>query len=199
MGLADNIENEGDASAVVSRVTATPRRLAVSPETYSFLLFCALALSAVAIFPDYYVLFLVILTIDGIATLANSDTTVEVARSAYFLALLIPSVAQGRPNLLLLFLEVALVLTALDFSFLLRRIRGTVVDPSVLRNRIRSYGYTVVPTFLLSYALTYLSSFISDFALPDPILLLAASATAALFVIYVVTRLLSSRSASGLH
>ncbi|MGD0636862.1 MAG: hypothetical protein ABSA72_02335 [Nitrososphaerales archaeon] len=199
MGLADNIENEGDASAVVSRATATPRRLAVSPETYSFLLFCALSLSAVAIFPDYYVLFLVILTIDGIATLANSDTTVEVARSAYFLALLIPSVAQGRPNLLLLFLEVALVLTALDFSFLLRRIRGTVVDPSVLRNRIRSYGYTVVPTFLLSYALTYFSSFISDFALPDPILLLAASATAALFVIYVVTRLLSSRSASGLH
>jgi len=90
MGLADNIENEGDASAVVSRATATPRRLAVSPETYSFLLFCALSLSAVAIFPDYYVLFLVILTIDGIATLANSDTTVEVARSAYFLALLIP-------------------------------------------------------------------------------------------------------------
>jgi hypothetical protein len=199
MQMADGIEDGAEASTDERRATAAPRGLVTSPETYSFLLFCALSLSAVAIFPGYYVLFLVILTIDGIATLANSDTIVEIARSTYFLALLIPSVAQGTPNLFFLFLEVALVLTALDFSFLLRRIRGTVFDSSVLRKRFRSYGHTVVPAFLLSYTLTFLSSFVSDVALPDPILLLAASATAALFVIYVVSRLLSSRTAADLR
>ena len=197
MGLADSTQEEAEVSSGGSRATAAPRGLVISPETYSFLLFCALSLSAVAIFPGYYVLFLVILTIDGIATLASSDTTVDIARSTYFLALLIPSVAQGTPNLFFLFLEVALVVAALDFSFLLRRVRGTVVDPSVLRNRLRSYAYTVIPAFLLSYSLTFLFSFVSEVALPDPILLLAASATAALFVIYFVSRFLSSRAVVG--
>jgi hypothetical protein len=158
------------------------------------LLFCALSLSAVALFSGYYVVFLVILTVDGLATLANSDRAVDVDRSTFFLALLVLSVAQGPSNLFFLFLEIALVVVALDFSFLLRRIRGTVVGPNVLRIRLRSYAYTVVPAFLLSYSLTFLSSFVSDVALPDPILLLAASATAALFVIYVVSRFLSSRA-----
>ena len=120
-------------------------------------------------------------------------TTLEVDRSTFFLLLLILSVAQGPRDLLFLFLEVALVVAALDFSFLLRRVRGTVVDPAVLTNRLRSYAYTVLPAFLLSYALTFISSLVSGVALPDPLLLLAASATAALFVIYVVSRFLSSR------
>jgi hypothetical protein len=43
--------------------------------------------------------FLLILTIDGLATLANSDSTVDIDRSTFFLALLVLSVAQGPGNL----------------------------------------------------------------------------------------------------
>jgi hypothetical protein len=139
------------------------------------------------------VIFLVILEVDGLATLANSDLVVSVDRSTFFLALLILSVAQGSHDLFFLFLEVVLVITALDFSFLLRRIRGTIVDPSVLKSRLESYAYTVVPAFLLSYFLTLLYSFISGVSLPDPLALLAVSSTGALFAIYAVSRYLSSR------
>ncbi len=191
--LAESAGDDTELSAEPRPVSEGPRGLAISPEAFSFLLFGVLSLSAIAWFWGYYVLFLAILAIDGLATLANSDRTLEVDRSTFFLLLLILSVAQGPRDLLFLFLEVALVVAALDFSFLLRRVRGTVVDPAVLTNRLRSYAYTVLPAFLLSYALTFISSLVSGVALPDPLLLLAASATAALFVIYVVSRFLSSR------
>ena len=118
--------------------------------------------------------FPVILTIDGLATLANSDSTVDIDRSTFFLALLVLSVAQGPGNLFFLFLEVALVVAALDFSFLLRRSRHC-------RRPVRSqeqapvlciHSHPSVPALIL---LTFLSSFVSEVALPDPVILLAAS------------------------
>ena len=93
-------------SAEPRPVSEGPRGLAISPEAFSFLLFGVLSLSAIAWFSGYYVLFLAILAIDGLATLANSDRTLEVDRSTFFLLLLILSVAQGPRDLLFLFLEV---------------------------------------------------------------------------------------------
>jgi hypothetical protein len=172
-----------------------PGELSVSFEVYSFVLFCALVLSAAALFSSYYLIFLVIVEVDGLATLANSDLIVSADRSTFLLLLLVLSVARSSYDLFFLFLEVVLVIAALDFSFLLRRVRGTVVDSSVLTGRLESYAYTAVPAFLLSYFLTFLYSFISGVSLPDPLALLAVSSTAALFGIYAVSRYLSSRIA----
>jgi hypothetical protein len=191
--MGDSGEDSGVPSTEHGRASAGPRELSVSSEAYSFLLFCSLTLSAVILFPGYLVIFLVIVEVDGLATLASSDIVVSVDRSTFFLAFLALSVSQGSHGLFFLFLEVVLAIAALDFSFLLRRIRGTVVDSSVLKNRLGSYAYTAVPAFLLSYSLTLLYSFISGVPLPDPLALLAVSSTAALFAIYVVSRFLSSR------
>jgi hypothetical protein len=171
------------------------RKTTVSPEAYSFLLFGALTLSAVALFPGTYLLFVLIVTVDGAATLLKSDSMVSVDRSAFFLALLALSVARGSQDLFFLFLEMVLAIAALDITFLLRRLSGTLVDASVVRGRLVSYGYTLVPTLLLSYALTSLYSSISGSSPPDPLVLLAVSSTGALLSIYAVTRYLSPRKA----
>ena len=169
------------------------RKLTVSPEAYSFLLFCALSLSAVALFPGTYLLFAVIVMVDGVATLLKSDSSVSADRSAFFVALLVLSVARGSQDLFFLFLEMVLAIAALDVSFLLRRLHGTVADASVIRGRLESYGYTLVPALLLSYALILLYSSISGSSPPEPLVLLAISSTGALFSVYAVTRYLSPR------
>ena len=71
------------------------RTITVSPDAYSYLLFCALSLSATALFPGVYLLFVLILAVDGVATLTGSDSFVSADRSAFFLALLSLSVARG--------------------------------------------------------------------------------------------------------
>jgi hypothetical protein len=171
------------------------RRLTVSPEAYSFLLFCALAVSAIALFPDIYLLFVAIVAVDGIATLVDSDSIVSVDRAALFLVLVVLSVAVGPHDLLSLFLRMILAIAALDMSFLLRRLRGTVIDASVIERRLGSYAYTLVPAFLLSYLLTYLYSSLSGLSPPEPVALLAVSSTSALLIIYVVSRYLTSHTA----
>jgi hypothetical protein len=169
-------------------------RLTVSPEAYSFLLFCALSLSAIALFPEVYLLFVAIVAVDGIATLVGSDSVVSVDRATLFLALVVLSVAEGPHDLLSLFLRMILAIAALDMSFLLRMLRGTVIDASVIRRRLGSYVYTLVPAFLLSYLLTYLYSSLSGLYSPEPVALLAVSSTSALLVIYVVSRYLTSHT-----
>jgi hypothetical protein len=185
-------KDKGNSSTQRGQDVSRKGRLEVSFEAYSFLLFCALSLSAIALFSGFYLLFVIIVTVDGLATLTNSDSVVSADRSIFFLALLILSVVRGSYNLFFLFLEIILVIAALDISFLLRRLQGTVVDVSVIRGRLESYAYTLVPAFLLSYSLTYLYSFISGFSSPEPLVLLAVSSAAALFAIYAVSRYLSS-------
>ena len=88
-----------------------------------------------------------------------------------------------------------LAIAALDVSFLLRRLHGTVVDASVVRGRLASYAYTLVPALLLSYSLTLLYSSLTGPSPPEPLALLAVSSTGALFSIYAVSRYLSPRKA----
>jgi hypothetical protein len=171
--------------------------LSTSPEMISFVLFALLTLFAGALLPGFYVVFLVILEVDGLATLANSDALVSVDRSVYFLALLILSVGEPTVSLFSLFLEIVLVVAALDFSFLLRRLRNTTFDLSVITGRLESYGYTALPALLVSYSLTTLYSVASGGSVPDPLAFLALSSTTAIFAIYVVSRYLSSRELPG--
>ncbi|MDG6925470.1 MAG: hypothetical protein JRN09_02840 [Nitrososphaerota archaeon] len=164
-----------------------------STDVYSFLLFCLLNLFAFSILPGFFVVFLVLVEVDGLATLANSDLFVSIDRSTFFLALVILSVAQGSYDLFLLFAEIIIVVIALDFSFLLRRVGGTVVDSSVFRRRLDSYAYTAAPALLLAYLLTAAYSFLTGPSLPDPLELLAVSSTGALLSVYAVSRYVSSR------
>lgn len=165
------------------------------PEVLSFLLFCALSLSAIALFPGSYLFFIGLVAADGFATLANGDTAVAVVRSAFFLALLDLSVLAGPHSILFIFLVMILAIAVLDVSFLLRRLRGTLVDASVITGRLRSYAYTLLPAFLLSYVLTYAYSLALGFVSAEPVVLLAVSSTVALLVVYAVSRHLSPRVA----
>ena len=165
-----------------------------SPELISFVLFALLALIAGALLPGFYVVFLVLLEADGLATLANIDALVSADRSVYFLAFLILSVAEPTVNLLSFFLEIVLLVVALDFSFLLRRLRNTTFDLPVITGRLESYGYTAAPALLVSYSLTTLYSVASGGSVPDPLVLLVVSSTTAVFAIYAVSRYLSSHA-----
>jgi len=197
MSSDDADEETGSLSVGIRSASKGPKGFAVSSESYSFLLFCVLAISAVALFAGYYAVFLVLILVDGLATLSNSDLMVSIDRSTFFLVLVFLSVAGDSHDLFFLFLEIVLAITALDFSFLLRKIRGTSVEPSVITNRLQSYAYTSVPAFLLSYLLTFLYSSVSGISLPFPLALLAASSTAALFAIYAVSGRFSSRVSSA--
>ncbi len=167
------------------------RRLKGSPQAYSFLLFSALALIAIAFFPRFYAYFVGAVAVDGIATVIGSETIVRTDRSILSVALVVLTVAEGSYNLFFLFLEVVVLIAVLDTSFLLRRLEGTVVDLSVLGARLRSYAYSLVPALLLSWSLTYVYS-LGLGPSTEPVVLLAASCPAVLFVIYVVARYLSS-------
>jgi hypothetical protein len=159
---------------------------------YSFLLFCALALAAIVLFPEYYPFFVALVMVDGLATLMKSEFVVCVDRSLLFITLIVASVAIGSYGLFFIFLEVLLMIAALDVSFLLRRLQGSVVDLSVVKARLRSYLFTLVPAFLLSYSLTYLYSSISVSSSQEALVLLAVSCPAALLSVYGLLRFLSN-------
>lgn len=177
---------------MASRGSSRMTGLAASTEPLSFLLFCGLSLVGALIFPAYYVVFLIVVVVDGTASIAGSDLVVALDRSAYFMTVIILAVAASRSDILLLFAGVLFLLVSLDFSFLLRGMRNTQVDIAVVKRRVESYAETAVPAFLVSYLLTLLYSFFftAAMALPDPLELLAISTTVALLIVYIVARFL---------
>lgn len=165
--------------------------LSLSLETCSFILFAALSAVAIAIFRDIYWVFLLLLVVDGVATLLKSDATVSTDRSLFFIALVLASVATAY-SIFLLFLEVVLVIGALDVSFLLRTLEGTAVEPSVISRRLESYAYTLLPAFLVSSSLAYIYSSLTGLLPQQPLALLAAASTLALVMIFSISRFLSA-------
>lgn len=161
-------------------------------DLYSFLLLGAVAGGAIVAFPHLYAFFVFIVVVDALATFFNSDTFLYVERSFVFVVLLVLLLATGVEDILLLFLEIISILTALDMSFLLRRLRWTVTDWRVLRERLVSYGYTAVPAFIISYSLATFYSTIPAFTPFEALVLLAVSSSAALAVIYRIYRYISS-------
>lgn len=169
--------------------------VAVSYEAVSFLLFLAASVAATAIAPTEYPVFVVLLLIDGLGTLLDSDMVVGVDRSCYLLALVIVMVGEGGiyDNVFVLFSGVLLAVTALDLSFLFRKMRKTVADRSVLGARLRSYAYTLGLALLLSCTLTVAYSRLAGIEVEglDPLALLVLAATSALVAVYEVARHLS--------
>jgi hypothetical protein len=168
-------------------------------ETYSFILFGAISLCAMALFQGYYLLFVFLLAVDGLATVAKLGWAVAIDRVAFFASLLVVSLTVGGYSIFSLFAEVILVVTCLDMSFFLRRVGRTIVEDTVIRHRVTSYAYTMLPAFLLSYSLAFLYSLVSTFPSSEAVFFLAVSSAVGLSAIYALSRYLSTRSMDSHH
>jgi hypothetical protein len=162
-------------------------------EVCSFIVFCILCAVAMAAFASYYLLFVGLIVIDGSATFFSSDSVISVDRSILFFGLIILT-ALSTPDLLLLAFETLALFAVLDMSFLLRRVADTRVETSVLTRRLQSYAYTIVPAFLLTYALiSFFSALPADIVPPSSALfVLSASSAGAFLTVWLVARYLSS-------
>lgn len=129
---------------------------------------------------------------DALGTLAAIDLIISADRAFFFLVVLLLTLLTFPLNLFSLSLEVLGLVAALDFSFLLRKVDGTGVDRSVLTNRLRSYAYTMVPTFLLTYLLLYFYE-VNPLFTPLEAALALGLGTVGIFVsVYAVIRFLLS-------
>jgi hypothetical protein len=162
-------------------------------EVCSFVVFCVLCAVAVAAFASYYLLFVSLIVLDGTATFFSSDAVISVDRSILFFGLIILT-ALSIPNLLLLTFETLALFAILDMSFFLRRVADTRVETSVLKRRLQSYAYTIVPAFLLTYVLISLFSALPTDIVPlsSALFVLSASSAGAFLTVWLVTRYLSS-------
>lgn len=156
----------------------------------SFLLFLSMNLFAVALFTNIYWFFLLLILVDGLATLYGMNLVVSLERSAFAFLLVLLSATVLSFNVVYLVLEMLSLVALLDFSFLLRRLSDTKFESIILKRRLSSYVDTLLPSFFLSYAVLYLYSFIpTSQSFADPIF--AISSVGAIFVILVVVRSLS--------
>jgi hypothetical protein len=162
-------------------------------EICSFIIFCVLCVVGMAAFSAYYLLFVGLLVLDGAATFFSIDTVVSIDRLILFFGLIILS-ALWIPNLLLLTFETLAVFAILDISFFLRRLADTRIETSVLKRRLQSYTYTIVPAFLLTYVLILLFSVLPADVVPlsSALFVLAVSSAGAFVTVWLVTRYLSS-------
>lgn len=156
----------------------------------SFLLFLSMNAFAVALLTNIYWFFLLLVLIDGAATLFCINLMLSLDRLAFAFLLVVLSATVLSFNIVYLVLEMLSLVALLDFSFLLRRVSSTKFESTILKRRLTSYADTLVPSFFISYAVVYLFSFIpKSQTLAAPIF--AISSVGAIFVILVVVRSLS--------
>ncbi len=158
---------------------------------FSLLLFCLLcAVVAVFLFAGYYWLFVALAILDGVGIFAKADLIVYLDRSVFFLTVMIISMLQSPLNIFSLTIEILILVAALDFSLFLKKLDCTRVHSSVVLYRLRSYAYTVLPAFLLTYAL-YLYSFnlpLPKFSLSEIIIVFGLSSVGTLIIVYVLAQ-----------
>lgn len=165
---------------------------------YSFLLFCFLCVvAAVVLFDNYYWwLFVALAIVDGVAIFLGAGAMVSIDRAFFFLAVISLSVLRGPLNVFALATEILLLIAALDFSLFLGRLDGTRVDVSVMINRLRTYAYTVLPAFLLTYALysylDYFSNLLTVISFPQVIVIFGISSGGVLIIVYLLAQRLLS-------
>ena len=99
----------------------------------------------------------------------------------------------GNPsNIFILTIEILGLVAALDFSFLLRKVDGTSVDLSVLAKRLKSYAYTVLPAFFVTYLFLYVYSQNLQFSASEAVVVFGLASVGALIVVYAVVHFLLS-------
>jgi hypothetical protein len=160
-------------------------------ELFSLLLFSSLCIAAaVLLFSVYYWVFAALIAADGIATLTRRDSIVSSDRALFFFVVLVMSMLESPFNIFSLTVELLILVAALDFSFFLKKLDSTRVDKSVVFGRLRSYAYTMLPTFFLTYVLFYAYSFNLQFSVSQAVAVLGFSFVGALIVVFIVARYL---------
>jgi hypothetical protein len=164
-----------------------PRRGVDLHDFYSFIVFSAMVAFSIAILPEAYWFFAFLILIDGVGTFFNSAALVAFDRAVCAISLVILSAVLLSFNAIYLILEALLAFVVLDLGFLLRKFSDTNVESPIIKKRIWSYAYVIVPSFLLSYALIFFYSFVPQSA-DVSALILGLSSIGAFLIVLVVAR-----------
>lgn len=163
---------------------------------FSLLLFSSLCLISAAFLANsssyWWWLFGILVVMDVLGMLASAGSVVSADRALFFVVVVITAIVRNPSNVLLLTLEILGLIAMLDFSFLLRRVDGTGVDRSVFTGRLKSYAYTVFPSFLLTCLLLFVFSQNLQFSLYEAAIVLGLTSVGALIIVYVVVRFILS-------
>jgi hypothetical protein len=161
----------------------------------SFLIFSGLSLiSAYFLATNNYWwwLFGILVATDVLGMLASIHTVVATDRAIFFLVVVITEIAENPSNIFLLTLIILGLIGMLDFSFFLMKVDGTSVDRGPIIRRLKSYSYTVLPAFLLTYLLLFVYSRGLGFGLVEASVVLGLASVGALFVVYIAVRFMLS-------
>jgi hypothetical protein len=154
-------------TAAESRSLATSgetetRRALDKTEVYSFVLIVGSMVAFDALlFPGYYWLFLILGLVDGFSTRYRNGTLIAVERIFFAFFVLLASAVSLSFGVAEICTETALVIALIDFSFFLRRVENPASGEmsKVIRARIVSYGYSLLPAAVFSVgAVSLLSS-----------------------------------------
>lgn len=168
------------------------------PELISFLLATSLMLGSGLIFFHQYLVYFIFLTaIDGLATFARIRLFLALDRSIFALSLMFMTAILSKFTVIELVLEVLLLITIVDMSMLLQRLTRTGDPIDIIRSRLRSYLFTIVPSAVFSIGMIYIYSVIIFFpgALPQ-VLELGLAATGVFVLLWYFSRLLASNRIS---
>lgn len=156
-------------------------------ETLSFLLYSLLCLASLLLLRDFYWVFIILIVVDVVGTLFSNRIITSVGRAFFFFAFVILSGFESSINIFLLVTEIILLITVLDFSFLLAGLGSTIADLSVLTGRAKSYALTVLPAALLTYAMLvygYSASF--QFSAFQALIAFGLSSAGAVISVYAI-------------
>jgi hypothetical protein len=169
-------------------------RFSVWVDTYdalSFLIIFVAGLTASVFLRPLFWIFFVILLIDGLATLGRNDALIAIDRIGLAVILLVGSLILLDLSPVLLVIETLGVFVLIDFSFFVRRLSLTTVEPGLISRTFRSYGLTVGGSFAVSYIAIYL---FSVFSISSAITIsaLGASSAAVFAIVFISVRSLKN-------
>jgi hypothetical protein len=127
-------------------------------EITSFAIFAILNIAAMIVEGKFFGFYIVLLAVDLVATLLDSGTTIQFDRGIFVLLFIVLGSFSGQFGALQSMTAVLAVVTTIDFTIFLRKLEDTKVSNRVILKRLQSCLYTIVPTFLISYAVIYLYS-----------------------------------------
>ncbi|MHB8567153.1 MAG: hypothetical protein ACYC7D_11545 [Nitrososphaerales archaeon] len=167
-----------------------------STELFSFLLVAGSMLaSAIIFFPGYFVFFVVLALIDGASTYAKVRLFLSLDRALFGLALILMSAILASFSVLELIVETLLLIAVLDFSFMLRGLSPSGNSWSIVRTRLKSYLFSIVPAGVFAIGTVYIYSVVLLSSAPEPVLELGlASAGTFLLILYLMRALISINS-----
>jgi hypothetical protein len=164
------------------------------PELISFLLAASLILGSGLLFFQHYLAYFIVLTaIDGLSTFARVRLFLALDRSIFALSIMFMTAILSRFTVVELILEVLLLISIIDMSMLLQKLAHTGDPMDIIRSRLRSYIFTIVPSAVFSVGMIYIYSVVVFFpsAIPQ-ILELGFAATGVFVLLWYFIRLLAS-------